>query len=44
MDEISQAKSLGKVFGIINKYVGTTFELYDYLAEQRRERTLRRVK
>jgi hypothetical protein len=44
MDEVSQAKSLGKVFGIINKYVDTTSELLDYLAERRRERTLRRVK
>lgn len=44
MDEVSQARTLGKVFATINKFVDTTSELFDYLAERRREKIMHRVK
>jgi|GEM_PF-6635973 len=36
MGEIEEAKTLGNVFGIINKYVDTNSDIYDYLAKCRR--------
>lgn len=43
MGEIEEAKTLGNVFGIINKYVDTNSDIYDYLAKCRREK-LHRIK
>lgn len=44
MDEINQATRIGQIFGIIARYVDTTSDLYEYLEERERERTLRRIK